>query len=154
MQQTQKEVILSQIKDTQERRGFTNHFLIPYPDFLDLQDSFTAFQCERSTGKQAYQSLLNALVCADKSAQAFVEVYGYEEEKDDIFIYADTFFILSKLCLYEIKKIFDVPEIFPSDVGEIKELSESNTVICSNGTKCPVTDWMHQNHSAYYCWWD
>ena len=107
MFQEQKETILALLKEDEIHRTFTNKYLFDYKDFLNPLDGFTAFSCENFEGKENYVALIEALLNADETAKIFVEVYGYEEDNDEQFIYADTLIVFSKLSLGEIKRLFN-----------------------------------------------
>lgn len=84
-----------------------------------------------------------------------MEVYGFEEDNKEQFIYADTLIIFSKLSLLEIKQIFNEPEdIFPSDIGELQDFSQQNFIIGYNGNLIMVANFFNEGYTGYYCWWD
>lgn len=116
----QKKVILSLVKHNQSKKNWESRYWFLYKDFLDPADAFTDFSCERHDGKLGYIALIESLLNKDRDANIFVEVYGIDGDDKDVYIYADTLFIFSKLSLPEIKEVFNKPnDIFPSDVGEI-----------------------------------
>ena len=126
-----------------------------YEDFLDPTDSFTTFSCENLDGKQGYIDLIKNLLNADETAKIYVEVYGFEEDDNEQFIYADTLIIFSKLSFLEIKQIFNEPkDIFPSDIGEVTDFSRQEFIVDDNGDLAPVSDFFKNDYSVYYCWWD
>lgn len=90
MHQKQKETILSLVKADYVNKNFLNNYLVLYTEFLDIEEPFTDFNCERGEGKAKYVSLIEQLICKDENAKVFVEVYGFEEESEDAWIYADT----------------------------------------------------------------
>lgn len=155
MLQKQKEVILALLKSAEADRNYTNNYWFSYKDFLDPEDAFTSFSCEDLDGKEGYISLIENLLKTDETAKVFVEVYGFEEDNDKQFIYADTLIIFSRLSLPEIKQIFNEPEdIFPSDIGELTDFSSRAFVIDDNGDLVPAADFCNDGYSVYYCWWD
>ncbi len=151
----QKETILSLLKSDEENRSYENKYWFPYKDFLDPADAFTDFACENLDGKQGYIALIENLLHADETAKVFVEVYGYEEDNNEQFIYAETLIIYSKLSLPEIEQIFNEPEdIFPSEIGEETDFSRPTFLIGNNGDLVPVAQHPDDGYSVYYCWWD
>lgn len=113
----QKETILALLKANETNRNYEKKYWFLYKDFLDPTDDFTAFSCENLDGKQGYIALIENFLNADETAKIFVEVYGFEENNNEQFIYADTLIIFSKLSLLEVKQIFNEPkDIFPSDI--------------------------------------
>lgn len=155
MLKKQKETVLALLKYNEVNKNFKNRYWFFYKDFLNPQDNFTAFSCENFEGKQEYVALIETLLNADESAKIFVEVYGYEENDNEQFIYADTLIIFSKLSLLEIKRIFNEPkDIFPSDIGEITDFSQQNFIIDENGDVLAVENFVGDDCFSYYCWWD
>ena len=155
MTQKQKEKILTLLKSAEANRNYENRYWITYKDFLDPKEDFTDFSCENLDGKQGYISLIENLLSRDKNAKIFVEVYGYEEDDSEQYVYAETLIIFSQLPLSEIKQIFNEPEdISPSDIGELDVFSEKNFILDSNGDLVPITNLSHNGCSVYYCWWD
>ena len=153
--QRQKETILALLKSAEANRNYETRYWFTYKDFLDPTDDFTAFVCENLEGKQGYLALIENLLNADETAKIFVEVYGFEEDHNEQFIYADTLFIFSKLSLSEIKQIFNEPEdIFPSDIGEETNLSQQNFIVGDDGNLIPAKNLLNDDDSVYYCWWD
>ncbi len=76
------------------------------------------------------------------------------EDKDRV-ITAETLIIFSKLPLTRIKQIFNEPkDIFPSDIGEETDFSQSAFLIGDNGELISSTKLFHEEQSVYYCWWD
>lgn len=151
MLQKQKEIILELLKSAKVGR---NKYWCPYKDFLDPRDSFTDFSCENLEGKKGYIDLIENLLMADGAAKVFVEVYGFEEDGNEQFIYADTLIIFSRLSLVEVKQIFNgANDIFPSDIGEVIDL-EQNFIIGNNGVLIPAANTLNVGYSVYYCWWD
>ena len=154
MFQKQKETVLELLKSAETNRNCVNRYWFPYKDFLDPTDNFTYFSCEDLDGKQGYIALIERLLLADDTAKIFVEVYGFEEENNERFIYADTLIIFSKLSLAEIKQIFNKPkDIFPDDIGEVTDLQQ-NFIIGDNGDLVPAANLPYKGYSVYYCWWD
>ena len=154
MLQKQKETILALLKSAETNKDYRNRYWFPYKDFLDPADNFTSFSCESLDGKQGYIALIGNLLIADATAKIFVEVYGFEEDDNEQFIYADTFIIFSKLPFTEIKQIFNEPEdIFPDDIGEVNEL-QHQFIISDTGDLIPAIDFPNNGYSVYYCWWD
>lgn len=155
MLQRQKETVLALLKANETNRSYEKRYWFTYKDFLDPTDSFTAFTCENLDGKREYIALIESLLNKDEAAKIFVEVYGFEENNNEQFIYGDTLIIFSKLSLLEIKQIFNEPEdIFPSDIGELIDFSQQNFLIDDNGDLVPAAKLFHDGYSVYYCWWD
>lgn len=78
--------------------------------------------------------MIEKLLSIDETAKIFVQVYGLEEDNNEQCITADTLIIFSKLSLYEIKQIFNEPkDIFPSDIREVTDFSQSTFLIDNNG---------------------
>ena len=151
----QKEVILLLVEHNQSKKNWESRYWFLYKDFLDPADAFTDFSCERHDGKLGYIALIESLLNKDRDANIFVEVYGIDGDDKDVYIYADTLFIFSKLSLPEIKEVFNKPnDIFPSDVGEIKIPFQQIFVIGDNGDLIPATKFFKKGDSVYYCWWD
>lgn len=76
------------------------------------------------------------------------------EDKNRV-ITADTLIIFSKLSLAEIKRIFNEPEdIFPSDIGEETDFSQTAFLIGNTGELISGTKLSREKQSVYYCWWD
>ena len=151
----QKESILSILKSNETSRNYKNRYWFAYMDFLDPTDCFTEFSCENLDGKQGYIDLINKLLDKDETAKVFVEVYGYEENNDEMVINADTLIIFSKLSILEIEQIFNEPEdIFPSDIGEETNFLGHSFVVNENGDFISVADFSNDNYFVYYCWWD
>ncbi len=154
MLQKQKETILALLKSAKANKNYVKKYYFSYKDFLDPTDNFTSFSCEDLDGKQGYIALIENLLIADETAKVFVEVYGFEEDNNEQFIYADTLIIFSKLSLLEIKQIFNEPkDIFPSDIGEVDDLQQQY-IIGDTGDLIPAIDLSNKGYSVYYCWWD
>lgn len=155
MNNQQKGTILTLLKVDKMNGNYTNNYWFAYKDFLDPADDFTDFSCERLDGKQEYIALIENLLSIDGTAKIFVQVYGLEEDNDEQCICADTLIIFSKLSLYEIKQIFNEPQdIFPSDIGEETDFSQSAFLIGDNGELIASTKLFSDDYSVYYCWWD
>lgn len=155
MNDQQKGVVLTLLKDDKINRNYTNNYWFSYEDFLDPTDDFTEFSCERLEGKQGYTALIESLIGKDGTAKVFVQVYGLEDDNQELCIYADTLIIFSKLSLDEIKQIFNEPEdIFPSDIGEETDFSQPTFLIGGNGELIPGTKLLNDDDFVYYCWWD
>ena len=74
-----------------------------------------------------------------------MQVYGLEDKSR--VITAETLIIFSKLSLTEIKQIFNEPkDIFPSDIREETDFSQSAFLIGDNGEliKCVATFWQQK----------
>lgn len=154
MLQKQKETILALLKADEENKSYQRNYLFSYQDYLDPADQFTDFSCENLDGKKAYITVIENLLHADVTAKVFVQVYGFDRDHNDEYIYADTLIIFSILPLPEIKQIFNEPkDIFPSDIGELTDASQS-FVVDDNGNLVPVINLFNGGYSAYYCWWD
>ncbi len=106
MHDPQKKKILALLKRDEANGNYENNYWFSYKDFLDSTDGFTAFSCENFDGKQGYLAIIENLLHKDESAKIFVQVYGYEEDSKESFIYADILIIFSRLPLIEIKQIF------------------------------------------------
>ena len=155
MLQRQKETVLALLKSAEESRDYGTRYWFTYTDFLDPTDDFTAFVCENLEGKQGYLALIDNLLNADETAKIFVEVYGFEEDHNEQFIYGETLIIFSKLSLSEIEQIFNEPEdIFPDDIGELTDLSQPYFIVGANGDLVPAVELFNDDYSVYYCWWD
>ena len=155
MRHRQKESILALLKSDERNKNYENKYWFSYEDFLDPTDSFTTFSCENLDGKQDYIDLIKNLLNADETAKIYVEVYGFEEDDNEQFIYADTLIIFSKLSILEMKQIFNEPrDIFPSDIGEVTDFSQQKFIVDDNGDLVPVSDFSNDDYSVYYCWWD
>lgn len=156
MHQRQKDTILTVLRVRDANRDYGgSRYWFSYRDFLDPAEPFTYFACEDLEGKQGYIAMIESLLNADEEAKVYVEVYGFEELKEEQFIYADTLIIFSRLSLPEIERIFNEPEdIFPSDVGEISDFSQQNYIIGRDGGLIPAGDLSNEGYSVYYCWWD
>lgn len=155
MFQKQKESILLLLQTSYYNKDYSKNYWLPYLDFFDTTDDFTDFQCERLEGKEKYISMIEQLLVADKNAQVFVEIYGFEQDNNDIWIYADTIIIYSKLSLHELKQICYKPcDIFPSEIGEIIDLNEKCSIIDKEGNQCLATNLSNHNYHFHYCWWD
>lgn len=154
MLQKQKETILTLLKSDEENRSYQRNYLFSYQDYLDPTDQFTDFSCENLDGKEGYITVIENLLHADETAKVFVQVYGFDRDHNDEYIYADTLIIFSILPLPEIKQIFNEPkDIFPGDIGELTDVSQS-FVVYDNGNLVPVINLFNGGYSAYYCWWD
>lgn len=154
MLQKQKETILALLKADEENKSYQRNYLFSYQDYLDLADQFTDFSCENLDGKKAYITVIENLLHADVTAKVFVQVYGFDRDHNDEYIYSDTLIIFSTLPLIEIERIFNGPkDIFPSDIGELTDASQS-FVVDDNGNLVPVINLFNGGYSAYYCWWD
>lgn len=152
MFQEQKEYILELIKQAYEKRDFRNHYLIPYKEFFDSDEMFTDFNCERSLGKLQYISLIEKIIDKDKEAQVYVEIYGFEKQCDDIWIYADTLIVFSVLSFEEIQEILnESSDLFPSDIGEMDDMSDDYMFI-KDGCQCPAKKHHNKSSNIYYCW--
>lgn len=151
----QKETILTLLKCDEANRNYENNYWFSYKDFLDPTDNFTDFSCENLDGKQGYITLIENLLHEDESAKIFVEVYGFEEDDEEPFIYADTLIIFSTLSLGEIEKIFNEPkDIFPSDIQKMDDISQKNFIVDNTGDLIGVENLSDNECSVYYCWWD
>lgn len=155
MLEKQKETIMAVLKSAAADKNFTARYWFSYKDFLDPTDSFTAFSCENLEGKQGYFALIDNLLKADENAKVFVEVYGFEEDHDEQFIYADTLIIFSKLSLPEMEQIFNEPEdIYPSDIGEETGSLQRCFIVGDKGDLISAENLSNAGYSVYYCWWD
>lgn len=151
----QKKKILALLKRDEANGNYENNYWFSYKDFLDPIDEFTAFSCENFDGKQRYLAIIENLLHKDESAKIFVQVYGYEEDSKESFIYADILIIFSRLPLIEIKQIFyETEELFPSSIGEAADFSKHTFLVDDNGDLLPITNLFHDGYSVYYCWWD
>lgn len=97
MLQKQKETILALLKADEENKSYQRNYLFSYQDYLDPADQFTDFSCENLDGKEGYITVIENLLHADETAKAFVQVYGFDRDNEDEFIYADTLIIFSIL---------------------------------------------------------
>ena len=147
MNNLQKETILTLLKTDKMNSNYTNNYWFSYKDYLDPTDNFTDFCCECLEGKQEYIVLLENLINKDKTAKIFVQVYGLEDKSR--VITAETLIIFSKLSLAEIKQIFNEPkDIFPSDIREETDFSQSAFLIGDNGELISSTKFLHEEHYA------
>lgn len=154
MLQKQKEIILVLLKSGEAEKNNKRNYLFSYKDYLDPSDKFTDFSCENLDGKQEYITLIENLLNADETAKIFVQVYGFDKDNSDEYIFADTLIIFSVLPLLKIKQIFNKSkDIFPSDIGEETDFSQ-DFVVDDNGNLFPVINLFTSSQSAYYCWWD
>lgn len=63
--------------------------------------------------------------------------------------------IFSKLSPGEIRQIFSEPkDIFPSDIGEETDFSQSAFLIGDNGELISSPKLFREEQSVYFCWWD
>lgn len=151
----QKETIFKLLKSAEENRDYKNEYWFSYKDFLDPTDKVTMFACDNLDGIQGYLDLIENLLNADETAKVFVAVYGYEEDHDEQFIYADTLIIFSRLTFSEIKQIFNEPEdIFPSDIGEETDFLRPRFIVDENGALVSAEKLYNEGYFVYYCWWD
>lgn len=154
MLQEQKEKLLELIKYNYEKRDFSHHYLLPYKEFFDTDEMFTDFNCERSLGKLQYISLIEKIISKDKEAQVYVDIYGFEEQCDDTWIYADTLIVFSVLPFQDIKEILNESyDIFPSEIGELDDITEEYMLI-KDGFQYLVKSFCNKACNIYYCWWD
>lgn len=150
----QKELILELLKRDYDKRDFKNHYLLSYKEFLDVDEMFTDFNCERDLGKQQYISLIEKINDKDKDAQIYIEIYGFEEMEADVWIYADTLIIFSVLSFQDIQELLDESsDLFPSDIGEIDDMSKDYKII-KNGQIYSAAKIHKKLSNVYYCWWD
>ena len=153
-----QERILALLREREQRRDYSHNYLFPYKDYLDANDPFTDFNCERDEGKENYMALIDQVVAMDPAAQIFVEVYSLEEDDDEEYIYADTLIIFSALPLADVKRIFSQSkDLFPSDVGELQDqdfYDKVNLVVTRDGSMQSVDLFRGRDHHCYYCWWD
>lgn len=155
MFQKQKETILALLKSRETNKSYENNYWCPYKDFLDPADDFTDFSCENLDGKQGYITLIENIIDADETAIINVEVYGFEEDNNKQFIYADTLIIFSRLSLLEVTRIFnESKDIFPSDIGVLTDSLQHCFVVGDNGDLFPAANLLNSGYSVYYCWWD
>lgn len=155
MVQKQKEMILALLKSNEANKNYKKGYCFSFEDFLDPTDNFTDFSGENLEGKQEYIVLIENLLRIDENAKVFVEVYGFEQDDNDEFIYADTLIIFSTLPFFEIKRVFnESKDIFPSDVGEYNDFSSQKFVIDDKGNFFPIGKFFDRGYSVYYCWWD
>lgn len=155
MNDQQKGTVLTLLKVDKINRNYTNNYWFSYEDFLDPTDDFTEFSCERLEGKQGYTALIESLISKDGTAKVFVQVYGLEDDNQELCVYADTLIVFSKLSLDEIKQIFNEPEdIFPSDIGEETDFSQPAFLIGGNGELISGEELLSDDYFVYYCWWD
>lgn len=155
MDNQQKGTILTLLKVDEMNRNYKNNYWFSYEDFLDPEDDFTEFSCERFDGKRGYTARIEDLIGRDGTARIFVQVYGLEDDNHEQYIYADTLIIFSKLSLDEIKQIFNEAEdISPSDIGEEGDFPQPTFLIHDNGVLIPGTELLGDDHFVYYCWWD
>lgn len=155
MLEKQKETILKVLKQRESTKNYIDQYWFSYEDFLNPEDAFTDFACENFDGKQGYLDLIQNLRSADEIAKIFVDVYGYEEDRNEQFIHAETLIIFSKLSLAEIEQIFHESEdIFPSDIGEETDFSRQCFIVDKNGDLSSAEPLFHEGYFVYYCWWD
>jgi hypothetical protein len=159
MNAKQKECILKLLKAAYNKKDFSKKYLLAYNDYFDIKDNFTDFACERAAEKQKYLNFIERLLIADKNTKIFTEVYGFEEDGDDIWIYADTLIIISTLKLQEIKHIFNKSDdYFPSDIKKLNDFEEYSDFknyfwLDEKGKLTCISDFI-ANISVYCCWWD
>lgn len=155
MYQKQKETILALLESQKANKNYENNYWFSYKDFLDPEDDFTDFSCENLDGKREYTTLIENLLHVDENAKIYVEVYGFEENNNEQFIYAETLIIFSRLSLPEVKRIFNEPkDIFPSDIGVLTDSLQRSFVVDDNGDLFPAAELPLSGYSVYYCWWD
>ncbi len=154
MLKEQKDWIFKIVKNDYEKREFKNNYLLSYKEFLDIDELFTDFNCERSLGKQQYITLIEKIIVKDKAAKVYVEICGMEEEDDDVWIYADTIIIFTTLLIQDIQELLnDSSDLSPSDIGEIEEITKDYKII-KNGQLYSVAEIHTDLSNIYYCWWD
>lgn len=154
MRQEQKEKLLELIKYNYEKRDFSHHYLLPYKEFFDTDEMFTDFNCERSLGKLQYILLIEKIISKDKEAQVYVDIYGFEEQCDDTWIYADILIVFSVLPFRDIQEILNESyDIFPSEIGELDDITEEYMLI-KDGFQYSVKSFCNKACNIYYCWWD
>lgn len=160
MTEKQKETILPLLRRQEEEGRYTELYLIAYEEYLDTEDTFTDFWCERAEGKQQYTEMIAEVVKRDAGAKVFVEVYGFEEEEDgsDIFIYAETMILLTELLDEQIQQVMDgAGDIFPSELGEVSQENdalERAFVIDAAGCKLPLMHYLQEKQRILYYGWD
>lgn len=154
MHQQQKEKLLQLMKAARENRDYGKYYLTEYEEYLNSNESFTDFNCERGEGKLPYKSLIEKIINADEHAKIYVELYGFEEQPDDTFIYADTLIIFSRLPYEDINRLLNEPsDIFPSETGELENMTEVYTLV-KDGSLYPISDIVNPACKMYFCWWD
>ena len=154
MLKEQKDWILEIVKKDYDKRDFNHSYLLSYKDFLDVDEMFTDFNCERSLGKQQYITLIEKITVKDKAAKVYVEIYGVEEEQDDVWVYADTIIIFTALSFQDIQELLNgSSDLFPSDIGEIEDITKDYKII-KNGQLYSATEIHTDLSNIYYGWWD
>lgn len=154
MLKEQKDWILEIVKKDYDKRDFNHSYLLSYKEFLDVDEMFTDFNCERSLGKQQYITLIEKITIKDKAAKVYVEIYGVEEEQDDVWVYADTIIIFTALSFQDIQELLNgSSDLFPSDIGEIEDITKDYKII-KNGQLYSATEIHTDLSNIYYCWWD
>ena len=57
-----QELILALLREREQRRDYSHNYLFPYKDYLDANDPFTEFNCERDEGKANYMALIDQVL--------------------------------------------------------------------------------------------
>ncbi|MBQ9993122.1 MAG: hypothetical protein IJP17_00230 [Clostridia bacterium] len=85
-----------------------NDYCLSCEIFLDSEEAFTEFCCERTSGKAAYLHAFSEICARDSLAKSYIIIYGIEDDdNDDVFIYGNDACVLTSLTSLEIKQIFD-----------------------------------------------
>lgn len=69
MHQQQKKTIIPLLKTAEATRSYQTKYWFTYQDYLDPDDDFTDFVCERLEGKQPYLDLIQQVLAADQTAK-------------------------------------------------------------------------------------
>ncbi len=80
MHQQQKETIIPLLKTAEATRSYQTKYWFTYQDYLDPDDDFTDFVCERLEGKQPYLDLIQQVLAADQTVKistCAVRFYNY-----------------------------------------------------------------------------
>lgn len=160
----QKEQILQVLSQKNDNL----HYLFPCQYFLDTEDDFTEFNCERQEGKAEFLPAIWCLEELDQGCQVFADVWGIlpksSKEPDhghqipeEPWIYSESLIIFSSLSLEQVKDCFAVlmgDYWYPSEIG-MDENSLERWRIAEEALFgfefSPVT--VKPDH-VYYCWWD
>lgn len=157
----QKEQILQLLS----QENYNLHYLFPYEYFLDAEDNFTEFNCERQEGKEEFLPAVERLKELDHGCQVFADVWGILSKEPDggcetpeePWIYSESLIIFSSLSLEQVKDCFTVLRRNywePSEIGRDEGSMDCWRIAeeAFPGFKfAPITV---KPENIYYCWWD
>lgn len=131
-------------------------------EYLDTEEPFTEFNCQEMEDKKLYLEVINEVSALDPKAQAYVDIYGLEED-ETTFITSETLWLKTVLSIEDIEAIFrqmnDKYQCYcsPSSIGIISENEiKKGILVDKNGRLIEMSKELKMDgkNRLIFCWWD